>query len=476
MKERIEIEEDKLEVRIKRVLAHPMYNFNYDGTMHYHREIALIRHIVPQRPSEFSDFSVKDASSFFPLSQKCGFSKHYLRDMYRNWTAVTRHDMTPSTFIPWMKTIGFKNPHVSKRIFEAFDEDNGGTLSFPEAAIGLSFILRRDIRMPQFKLERDDTYLHKLIFVVLDVSNNGLLSRFEMYQFLNRTLMCKSKETNKIMDILWTKAFGHPGCKDEMGLRVFSTLLKDNPAVWRFFRRIMMLQGIDPATRKYEHLRDDANKILMMGDEAETDEDEDLAHGGTIEEEAAMRIEAQKEMAERRARDADLLQKRGGARRMSVTEMDVGEASKYFEEEELSLYAKAFNGCDVDQSGHICKEEMAVLLQDIGEAPESPEELDLVMAQFDKNGDGQMGYTEFLQVIRITQTKQKKTDADEMVAAFGAMDQDGSGELTKEELKEAMASMGAAFTDKQMDEMFRDADEDESGTIDYREFAAIMAQ
>ena len=234
-----------------------------------------------------------------------------------------------------------------------------------------------------------------------------------------------------------------------------------------------MLQGIDNTTRKYTHIRDTAKKILMLEDDSETDEDEDLAHGGSKAEEEQMRLEAKKDVAERRKRDEELRQKHG-ERRVSLTELDVTEASKFFDQEDLDAYRLAFATYDKDESGFISKEEMIQLLRDIGDAPRD-EELDFMMQQFDRNGDGQMGFNELIHVIRITKTKQKKANQDELLSAFRAMDQDGSGELTQAELKEALASMGAKFSDKQVTDMMADADEDGNGTIDYHEFAAIMA-
>ena len=36
-------------------------------------------------------------------------------------------------------------------------------MSNPEAIVGLSFIMRRDIKMPQFRIDRKDPYFYKVI-------------------------------------------------------------------------------------------------------------------------------------------------------------------------------------------------------------------------------------------------------------------------------------------------------------------------
>lgn len=53
---------------------------------------------------------------------------------------------------------------------------------------------------------------------------------------------------------------------------------------------------------------------------------------------------------------------------------------------------------------------------------------------------------------------------------FDLVDEDKSGEISKDELKKLMITLGLKPTDEQIDAMMKEVDEDESGDIDFSEF------
>ena len=59
----------------------------------------------------------------------------------------------------------------------------------------------------------------------------------------------------------------------------------------------------------------------------------------------------------------------------------------------------------------------------------------------------------------------------EMRAAFEVFDQDGSGTISAEELRKVMKSLGEDLTDAEIDEMIKEADKDQNGTIDCKFFS-----
>lgn len=63
-------------------------------------------------------------------------------------------------------------------------------------------------------------------------------------------------------------------------------------------------------------------------------------------------------------------------------------------------------------------------------------------------------------------TIQPKDFAEETMAAFRVFDKDGSGTISASELRAVMKSLGEDLTDAEIDEMIREADKDNNGTID----------
>jgi calmodulin len=53
-------------------------------------------------------------------------------------------------------------------------------------------------------------------------------------------------------------------------------------------------------------------------------------------------------------------------------------------------------------------------------------------------------------------------------------DKDGNGYITKNELRHLMNNIGENFTEKEIEEMIREADTDGDGKVNYSEFVQIM--
>ena len=60
--------------------------------------------------------------------------------------------------------------------------------------------------------------------------------------------------------------------------------------------------------------------------------------------------------------------------------------------------------------------------------------------------------------------------------AFVLFDKDGDGTIVKEELAIVMASLGHEASDRDLDNMIAEVDEDGNGEIDFAEFLQMMAK
>ena len=65
---------------------------------------------------------------------------------------------------------------------------------------------------------------------------------------------------------------------------------------------------------------------------------------------------------------------------------------------------------------------------------------------------------------------------EELKAAFQAMDSNGDGFVSKDELKSMLSSLGEPVDDAVIDEMIAVADTNGDGKVDFNEFVAAASQ
>ena len=57
---------------------------------------------------------------------------------------------------------------------------------------------------------------------------------------------------------------------------------------------------------------------------------------------------------------------------------------------------------------------------------------------------------------------------------FKTFDKDGNGLIDKKELRSVLMSLGKYFTEKEIDNMVKNADKDGTDTLDYEEFISTV--
>ena len=63
---------------------------------------------------------------------------------------------------------------------------------------------------------------------------------------------------------------------------------------------------------------------------------------------------------------------------------------------------------------------------------------------------------------------------EEIRAQFKALDKDGNGVVSAEEIREVLTALGDRLSDEDVNEMIRDVDTDGDGQVNYEEFVAHM--
>lgn len=138
-----------------------------------------------------------------------------------------------------------------------------------------------------------------------------------------------------------------------------------------------------------------------------------------------------------------------------------------FTEEQIKQLRLAFQACDTDKSGQISKSEL-LLACSKSQNPITQGQIDFVFNTIDSDHSGQIDFPEFLNFVYLAQFP--KSEAEEARLVFDGFDVDGSGTISKEELKAACLKLGVEVKDGQLEHAYYYIDGDGNGTIDFAEF------
>jgi len=137
-----------------------------------------------------------------------------------------------------------------------------------------------------------------------------------------------------------------------------------------------------------------------------------------------------------------------------------------FDQAQIQEFKEAFNMIDQNRDGFIDKEDLHDMLASLGKEV-SDEYLDSMIGE----ASGPINFTMFLTLFG---EKLTGTDPEEVIRnAFQCFDEDNTGFINEEYLRELLTSMGERFTDDQVDELYKDAPI-KSGMFNYVEFTRML--
>lgn len=141
--------------------------------------------------------------------------------------------------------------------------------------------------------------------------------------------------------------------------------------------------------------------------------------------------------------------------------------------DDIYAFKEVFNEYDRDQSGTISRDELVGILNDLGSSTEE-DDIDKMMASVDFDGSGKIDFKEFCLAMAQQADENSQLDSLEVEVAFRLFDRDSSGRVDKIELREVFLYLGENLTEAEFSEMWRLADRNISGDLDYEEFKRIM--
>ncbi|KNA14180.1 hypothetical protein SOVF_109880 [Spinacia oleracea] len=143
--------------------------------------------------------------------------------------------------------------------------------------------------------------------------------------------------------------------------------------------------------------------------------------------------------------------------------------------DQIKQLREIFTRFDMDSDGSITILELAALLRSLGLKP-SGDQLEVMLASMDSNGNGSIEFDELLSAILPDMKEEIFINQGQLLEVFSIFDRDGNGVITAAELAGAMAKMGQPLTYRELTEMINEADANGDGVISFHEFASIMAK
>ena len=136
------------------------------------------------------------------------------------------------------------------------------------------------------------------------------------------------------------------------------------------------------------------------------------------------------------------------------------------EEEEAKLW-EVFQVFDADASGAISSEELGKVMRSLGQSPNETELRDTI-EEVDIDKSGSIDFEEF-KMLMVSQQGDRQS---RLKMAFSVFYEDGSGQITKNEMQDVMSPFG--LTEPELDEMIEEADRDGNALIDFEEFCKVV--
>ncbi|ULU01632.1 hypothetical protein L5515_004587 [Caenorhabditis briggsae] len=139
-----------------------------------------------------------------------------------------------------------------------------------------------------------------------------------------------------------------------------------------------------------------------------------------------------------------------------------------FDQAQIQEFKEAFNMIDQNRDGFIDQEDLKDMFASLGKEV-TEQFIDSMINE--APGAQPINFTMFLTLFG---EKLTGTDPEEVIRnAFQCFDEDNSGKLNEEHLRELLTTMGERYTEEQVDELFRDAPI-KNGQFDYVEFTRML--
>ena len=140
-------------------------------------------------------------------------------------------------------------------------------------------------------------------------------------------------------------------------------------------------------------------------------------------------------------------------------------------DEQIIEFREAFQAFDKDGNGSITTKELGTVMRSLGQNL-SEQEIKEIIDEVDEDKNGVIDFQEFLSLMA---RKMKIIDKeDELLDAFKILDIEGTGKISKYQLRYIILSTESGFSGEEVEELLKKTDIDEDGYIDLNNFIKIL--
>jgi len=140
-------------------------------------------------------------------------------------------------------------------------------------------------------------------------------------------------------------------------------------------------------------------------------------------------------------------------------------------EQQQKELKEAFSIFDKNGDGGISNDELKIFLETLGQKP-TDKEVSALMKEVDADGNGEIDFDEFLQMmIRQLNPEDKE---DEIARVFAVFDPEKKGYIKEADLVAAFTSMGDLMSLKDVEEIIKAADKTADGHIDFKSLIKLL--
>lgn len=140
-------------------------------------------------------------------------------------------------------------------------------------------------------------------------------------------------------------------------------------------------------------------------------------------------------------------------------------------EDQITQLREVFTKFDKNGDGKLSIDELKEGIENVPDCQLSIGDVDKILDVMDSNRNGVIDYTEFIAGCLQSYNYLKENH---LKSAFTFFDKDGSGTISKDELKACLQSEDFTLQEEMVDELLKEADKNNDNQIDYNEFITMM--